>query len=376
METLVVVLPRYNYSLSFDTTRFLERFPDSLIAVTYENTHESVIPLDNPSVTSDVLTLLSQIITTGPYPYVPVQYKRSFDYLGIDLPDRVNNPKYQDVIKVFPDIDLDNLEGKNYIRVLDLELSMSFPELAQYVFAHTLPTAHSEDDYKIFQDIIQEDITPSNEDVTLMLLRNRDIRRSIASGDIYQIFDNIQGNIGRPYSPTVVVTFIKMFPQVIDNSEFVEWVLNQIRANPRNYPLYLSMLKQVGDYIPVDSDQYDLYQIITWILNGNRDELKSHNPIDNYIITTHGYDQLLIYLALVYGHYDIAIQLLWDAIEYFQFARYTQDDLHKWLHEFTSTYFRGVILDKPEIIEFLKQAQNTIDTYRFYDSSFNNTLTQ
>ena len=77
--------------------------------------------------------------------------KKALDYLGIDLPDVVYNPKYQQILRDYPDIDLDNLEGSNYQRLLTIAEQSQFPELAQYLFSHTNPVAHQDEDYKEFQ---------------------------------------------------------------------------------------------------------------------------------------------------------------------------------------------------------------------------------
>ncbi len=78
-DIFIVTLPQYNISIPFDYTQFIEKFPDSLITRTLDLTHEKDIPLDNPLVTPEVLQVLSRILTTGKYPYVPIQYEKSMD---------------------------------------------------------------------------------------------------------------------------------------------------------------------------------------------------------------------------------------------------------------------------------------------------------
>ena len=134
MNTFTVFLSQHNVSFPFDHAKFIEKFPDSLLTRTLELTHDTQIELDHLLATSEVLQFLSQIQATGHYPYVPIEYKKSFDYLAIDLPDPIYDLKFQEILAQYPDIDLDNLKDPNYSALLNIAIAFEFPGLAEYVF--------------------------------------------------------------------------------------------------------------------------------------------------------------------------------------------------------------------------------------------------
>lgn len=314
MDTFVVYLPRYGYSQSFDYTTFIEKFPDSVITRALDLTHEKTIPLENVSVTPDILNILSQILTTQ-YPYVPPEYKKAMDYLGIDLPDPVYNPKYQEVLAKYHNFDLDALEGKNYSTLLDIAKETEFPELAQYVFSHTSPSDHSDEDYKFFQSLIESysaylrSFPPAYDQMGVMLLKNR---------NIFPLIQNEVLVYGRPPSlqhildnrvANMLGAYVELQPGAIETYSLMDDILTGIKLQPEFYLEYIAMLLKIAPYISGSGFQSLLYGITTASYNGNLGEVKGYlgelgNLVDDF-------SSALTATALYRKHYDIS-QLIID----------------------------------------------------------------
>ena len=165
-------------------------------------------------VTPDILKLLDEIIRTQDYTYVGIpNAKRALDYLGIDLPDMVYNPKYQDFRKRYPYITLDNIDKiYNYYQSLTTAREMQFPELAQYVLQHSNPDEHIEANWQVLLDILNtKDVNPTFVDIALMIMNLPSIQNKIRkdreeqkeleeAGDVEDIDDIVDRIVGRGYS--------------------------------------------------------------------------------------------------------------------------------------------------------------------------------
>ena len=282
--SLNVALPEYKYTQMYDLEAFMSMFPDSLITRTYEVTHDTTIPIDNPLVTPDILRLLDEIIRTKDYPYVDIpNAKRALDYLGIDLPDVVYNSKYQDFRKRYPYITLDNIDKiHNYYQSLTTAREMQFPELAQYLLQHSNPDEHIEANSQVFLDIINtKDVNPSFIDIASMIMNLPSIQNKIREEyqeqvdyrDIKDINDIVDTIVDQGYSKMLQAylnALLDPSSYLIDN--LMLRVIDNIIINPSHFADYIQMLISLSPYLSNPEIQLRsryLYQAFSDVYSGD-----------------------------------------------------------------------------------------------------------
>lgn len=309
MDTFTITLLGYDdYSLSFDYTSFIEKFPDSLITRALDLSHEKDIPIDNPIVTPEVLQVLSQIITTGTYPYTPIEYERALDYLNIDLPNPIYNPKYRDVLTSYPNINLDNLDSPNYSILLNVALEFQFQELAEYIFAHTNPNEHQQEDYTLFQTVLNSQLTPILTQIGVMILENRNIL-SLLQGETlesgpgwYQKPRSLISILKIP-SPDLLKAYVKLNPFVIREYGIISTILDEIIEYPENYIKYAKMLFEIDQYTSRIGAEGNLINLFMASYHGDPHILRYLSRSEDNIIYL---GPVVAYTALITRHYETA----------------------------------------------------------------------
>lgn len=292
METFTVTLPEYKFTIRFNTQDFVRLFPGSLIALALQS-GENDIPLSNTMVTSEILQLLSQILTTQDYPYVSIpNAKQILDYLGIDLPEFVYDSKYGMFRRDNPGFSMPMLD-EWYTPILRYSIDTDFSELARYVLDHTDLELHQEDDIKLVQTNTKEGPYVSGGDhilpiiVTQRKLLPKIVTKylvaNVAERGYIELFDLIQGDttdLRTPLSESIIL--IASSGISIDPEHFTEHVemINHIRIN------YKDKLNTT------DARYYDAFnKTITGKAN------KIFNPSSVYLMTSD-----LLYTALFMNH--------------------------------------------------------------------------
>ena len=375
MSTFTVTLPEYKFSLSFDEKRFTQRFPDSLITRTLDLTHEADIPINNLIVIPEVLQLLSQILTTEDYPYINAPDKsirRALDYLGIDLPDPIYYPQFQQIINTEPDFVLQRIlddPNVHYQFILRNAQEFQFPELAKYLFDHTNPNDkfYQIIDYQTFSHLVSPlPATPISIQIAIMILERRNIASRLEDNA------NIPQWILEDKSPDLLQAYVKVNPNLINEFRIVDWILSDIRDYPDYYVDYVNMLLAIAPY--VSGYQADLYNTFISTYNGDMETLSKYDVSDN---------PLLFVTALFRHHYAVAIYIFDEEKKYLdEIAPYTEisyyESAEKWFNSVITIYLShpnwvtwkglSIILDSLNILP--------VDLQNKYKSTLRNELNE
>lgn len=232
-KRFTVHLPVHKAEVVFPYGSFTKLFKDSVITLALQS-GEDIIPLDHPLATPDILQILSAIIETGgDYQYTLPEHKKAFDYLSIDLPEMVYDPKYlqfRDKYKVY-DFKLTRLD-QLYRVVLQESFTLQFPDLAKYVIDHTDGTEHYGHDIGLISSHLRPgSYSETEESILIHLITSRDLYTDL-SKDILHVI------AGRGY--------IRLFEAV--NKYFVDYdlvimeALASINNDPEHYDKYLQMI--------------------------------------------------------------------------------------------------------------------------------------
>lgn len=112
MNAIVVNLPLYNASWIFETERFLSYFPQSLIGTTVDLTGENEIDITQPFVTKDVMDVIWNIVEYDRIldfnTSITQNLMRSGDYLNIDMLIMIADPKWRNMTKKYPNVNILN----------------------------------------------------------------------------------------------------------------------------------------------------------------------------------------------------------------------------------------------------------------------------
>lgn len=331
MEQFTVSLPKYNTVTSFDREDFTTLFPDSLITAALQS-GENDVPLENPQVTPDVLQLLKDISSTGKYQPVDPKYKRVLDYLGIDLPEPVYHPQYAQLLQDLPNFDVNDF--KDYY--LQIAKDYDFPELAKYLFDHTDPVAHQQEDYDEFinsantlkSDQEYEQYSEVSE-IALMLLTKRQVL------SVVQRFTSILSTDKRQFAQLIVDTldpqlleaYLKLVPDAPELYTLTDYILNQMISDPSNYLRYFNMLMVLGPHLALPSDaaklgraaqiQGPLYDLIQAASTGDQKKVNAllTGPLQGLVIY---FGPIAIYTALIRGNYSIAQDIFQREVQFLQ----------------------------------------------------------
>lgn len=305
MQEFTVSLPTYNTIIPFDRETFATMFPNSLITVTLHMCKGNDVPLENPSVTPYVLQLLKDICITGRYTAVDTEYKKAFDYLNIDLPEPVYYPQYTELLENTPDFNINDF--KDYRMYLRIAEGLKFPELAKYLFDHTDPVAHRQEDYNEFMHCTEPSMIPRDPSkITIMLLTKRQVLQSVPSHPIF--VHSIMINL----DPNLFEAYLKLVPGSAETYSLTDQILNRMMTSPLDYLRYYNMLTVLGPYFttvtPVNLVarlQRSLYDLIQAVTVGDQKTVNTFldDPIPGLIDE---YTPVVAYTALIRREYAIA----------------------------------------------------------------------
>lgn len=328
MSSFTVVLPRYkDFRISYPYAQFQEEFPDSVIALALQS-GETEIPLDHPLVTPNVLEPLKYVVERNDYPPIPIEEKKSLDYLGIDFPDFVYDPAYSVFKQDAKDLSLKHDIEANYEKILHQAIESKVPSVAAYLLSQTDPKDYRQVDFKEFQDILGLDekgqsklrhvIHSGNREwIAEMILRNRDIQPLftpiIVGSDMLTAL-----RLG-------YASLFQMMSQLFDRSpreyqyEVMLSITLGIQQDPEHCRAYINTLLLIAPYMnDPESKSYKQYQLFQAVYSGNIDRVRtllSESKIPDYIQA--GY----IWTAILTDHPDI-VEVLMDTFHNEEFLYY------------------------------------------------------
>lgn len=360
MVTFTVTLPTYNTTVSFDTTRFTQLFPDSVITLALQS-GENDIPLENPLVTPYILELLQTIVISGLYHYIPdsVSTRRALDYLNIDLPEPVYYPQYQEIMDTYPYVDLTNFNP--YVRNLGLAVQYQFPEWVRYIFDHTNSREHQKEDYDVFRNILQSrSLSKVDYRILRMLIRDRGVIGYFKTKP-FDVQQDIVDRIIEIRSPDVFETFIRADPSMVTEYSIGNKILRHIVDDPEHYTEYYQLMERLGPYLPKESGQVDSYDLLRAAANGDQKTIDT--TFSERLVRSAWIDYLagpiVIYTALIQGHYQVAKDLL---DRYIQYIRYNPalNRAKEWVRDLITLYLSHMDWITPEGLQVFLNGINSI----------------
>lgn len=246
--------------VSYSRDEFTKEFPESMPISLLEITQDTEIPITHPMITEEVLVLLQFILKEKRYPPVPFELKKQLDYLGIDLPEYVYDPSYPKWIKEHPYINLYDFKADgthSYSMLLSMSRGEEFPPFTRYIFAHTSPKDHQEEDRELFIDIMASEDGYSETDEAIGV-------------DLLMRSDYIINNINDPgiADQCTRLGYLDILKIIAKHEPLRFWmfqvrnILLQIESRPVHTPRYIQVLEYMKEHM---KDQKD--QIIQMILS-------------------------------------------------------------------------------------------------------------
>lgn len=316
-------LSKYNYRVKYDSSEFALVFPESLITAALQSNEEE-IPLDNPLVTPATLDVLSQILETKKYTYIsdPLMKKR-LDYLGIDVPEMVYDPKYVEFTRAFPDVEWDHIDSNYpdgdikyvifgmYSDILDYVIKHEYWTLAQHLFNHTNPQLHLRADGFFVNGIVDlGSPTPARTSMILTVLKTRGIVKDYFSmvGVAVSGYLEVMKYIHETW-PSVGINYIdltvKNIARHMDNFSYIVPTLEYIRSLIPNPAI-----------IEGDIESLKTYRIFMDVYTGNEEDLPI--ALEDVARTFYGnIDSIatsLLFTAILTDHANL-IPLVLDSVE-------------------------------------------------------------
>ena len=268
-----ITLPEYSYTHTYDQRQFMERFPGSMITSALQS-QESEIPISNPAVTPAVLSILDHILKDETYPYVSIELRKALDYLCIDIPEVVSDPRYKVALEKYPkDFEQDSLKFKNH-----------------------------PDHYGLFLRILNTH--PEDLVTALFLLDHFDINWWVEEdeeespyGTTYRALELIYGN----RYVEILEAFAGKYPSTVNSYGMIYSISEYLQKDMYNYQDYIRMFLILKPYFDV---HHDWLEVILSAYNGSLEVFKRNwkerawgSAEDNKISS---------FIALMEGHYDTA----------------------------------------------------------------------
>ena len=335
-----ISLPRYGYELQFNTSRFIAFYPKSMITTALQS-HENTIEITHSSVTPELLQFLYNVMEVGKYPYIDdtcqptsQEIKAGVNYLCIDLPNVIYNPKYKEILVTYPQINIlikyfnmhsdDPLVLKQtYMNLMYIAVEFDLPELVEYVLDNTTAENHKTFDVNLMNKIVSEPIM-------LLFISKRHILKVMTDDQLTKLLD-----YALSYRFTnVLEAYIKEIPGAIDTCQVVYYILDKMLRNMDHYLDNLQMLITTSPYLR-SVEQANYYGMMMSCYNGDLKNVKKyHLLLDNARDNLH---ILYVCTALYRKHWDIAEYLIDEHIEvleddedsgyfmesYFEFLQYS-----------------------------------------------------
>lgn len=257
-QVMTITLPKYeNFSESYDLTEFANVFPDSFIVADAMSNPD--ITIENPLVTPEVLDILQYILTQRDYPYIPMRIKTALEYLQVQVPSIVYDPRYDSFRKEYPNLhllDQDDLEA-NYLLILQEARDLHFPELAMYLLDHLV---NPEDQYQLFNDILR--VFPpvhseTDEQIALAILQANPV--FLSSGGF------IDQAVRKGYL-NLVKYLLEQDPKYIPRLRDIRSLITNIGWDPVHFNEYATMIRFTDSYYPRVSS-YDINKSLINLFN-------------------------------------------------------------------------------------------------------------
>ena len=325
-------------------------FPDSLITTTLNLTHELDIPLDNSLVTPDILQLLEYVVTNKDYPYIPdPKVGVSLDYLGIDFPDIVYDPRYIPFREAFPDLDWNNLD-QNYDRIMEYAVNNNFPELSQYLLEHSHPEEHTSYNEQVFTDIIDSRNKPLS--IATLLVPHIDVPEVLRR---YVEFYALYVLIATGYLP-LIQAVAQYYPEWIRSMSYViPEIAERFLEDPIHITDYMEMIQ-----VLYSSDQQVLAQLILNVYQGQIDDVRQILDETNLIIIGRKVSlsyiiPAILYISILNKDYDMLKLLLQVLRQYTNFMYSTGGTVYtnRWFIQLIQILFNDVEYITPEVVSLI-----------------------
>ena len=367
MQTFTVTLPRHKFIIYFNYEKFNAMFPNSLFIRTIDLTKESNIPIDNPVITPEVLQLLHRIINTRDIPPVSEMIiQTSFDYLGIDLPNVVYDPRYPKFKLIYPDIAYTNWD-EEYSNIISLAQKHDLPELVSYLFKHTDPKNHIVEDYKIIKQILKIDyksldlttiygISPIDITIGSMILRSRLVLPNLL--EFYGNIDQIHNAILDKASLDLYKAYTQASKHNITEYHLCR-AIQKVETIPNKLYEYMRIIDHINTLLPEPSKLYELFIAIT-----NNNTVMIRNLFWSTIRLYRSAISPMLYTAVLLGCGDVFTVIL-DII--YQINVELSDICYDW---FFIEYIRYPELIVPDTLKLVisrankKQITNAVQDFK------------
>lgn len=322
MERFTVYLPRHDFRLEYPYEAFTQLFPNSVITLALQQSGEKEIPLDNPKVSPDILRYLAKVLDTHTFPPTNSDLRPQLDYLSIDLPEFVYSSAYANLSLTHPEIKF--LDSKdldlNYGLIHDTIVGSDLYSLAEYLYAHTNPEDHVQQDLYLYTRLLQRDVPSTfTERLAILVYQSRSMKNIIdeeyltnqefvilTSGylDLYRItgLDKIGDSVIS--SSTGLLTHI------------LESLIEAIGSNPSHMDAYISVIIYARTFIQIPESSADwTYQIFHGVYMG---EVKAFDKYltdrrynhESSIVNNPQIISGLLMLAVLQGHTEMYLYLV------------------------------------------------------------------
>lgn len=286
------------FSITYDEKAFLDRFPGSLISNTVDLTGENVVDLSHPDVTPTHLQILQDILNNEVLPQLNPNLQKGFNYLGIDIPEIMFTPEYTQFF-VYPNINLLDLRqlDRRYSQLMlyALEFGRDDYPFIRYLFHHTDPDRHSEQDFQAFTSFKLVYIWSENvHRILLALLRDRNVisfikERLPRPNDI-----GLADIVGLGY-PDVLRLYVEglSIPSEVVGGDLGK-LIEAITYDPEHFPQYIQAIVDFIRHYPVNPEMYNLFRAM---YTGDISLISKESKIDDTRVT-----EGLLYTAILANH--------------------------------------------------------------------------
>ena len=123
------------YSRQSDRAKFIQLFPDSMIATALNDSEAKIIPISHPCVTRDILNLLHKIIASKSIPKnIRIEeFNQASRYLLIPILEVIGDPLYGIFQVIHPEINLLKVNSSDYDEILEYGINTNWMSIVKYV---------------------------------------------------------------------------------------------------------------------------------------------------------------------------------------------------------------------------------------------------
>lgn len=312
-RSLTVVLTDIPYQMTYDKEAFLNHFPSSLIAATYDLTGEDVIPLTHSDVTPAHLEILQDILEGKILQPLSPDLRKGFNYLNVDLPEVIfNEPAYAEFQQYFPKsnlLDSSQLEEK-YDTLVTYAVNEHNYSLLQYIYAHTKPANHIGEDRRTFETLLRSRLRDLDSEIRrtlIYLIRDRDVLQSIRQTPQSVLLGGypvLQSVVQSGY-PEVLQSYVDglSIPRA-EVARYFGYLLIIIFDDPGNFIKYVRAIIYMVQNYPVNPILYNTFRAM---YTGDISLLPREFKIEDSM-PGHGIVQGLLYTAALTNHPEVLVE--------------------------------------------------------------------